>query len=182
MWLRRRYANIFLSLALIYGCADVQINQEEAEIPNVQTCDSCAYALMPASITSMTPVPQSNVTFSTPVAIAFFPLANDHELYDSLNMHERISFYDLQDQMGIYASIMRPVLDSMNITVIEGLPDSSYIMFKNSESISLVYLKTYRYEDGILLFKPGKKPVFLQEWRLNSSCMWSTVLHCYFEQ
>jgi hypothetical protein len=129
-------------------------------------------------------IPQArprSIVINSAVAIEFFSLAKNRDLYLSSKKRDAMSsYYELLDQHGIYQDFIVPVLDSLEIPVVDTIPDDVYIIFEDSTQTYIINIDRLKSEDGVLLYAPGKKPVFWQEKNMRLSCLEPTFIHCYF--
>ncbi|MES2763091.1 MAG: hypothetical protein V4677_12840 [Bacteroidota bacterium] len=149
------------------------------------TIDSCNYSdfIIPSTDTTI----NDKVYFEAGVAIEYFNVYKQimkYDLTDSLpdflKHDNRQTIYKITDQHAMYEALAKPILDSLKIkTVVGNFNDSlcTFMYARKKYTINTTFLK---FQDGVILYIPGKKPIL---WTSNSertSCNQRCFLNCYF--
>jgi len=134
-------------------------------------CDACeadSFFIKPSSV-----INGDRILISQPVAIQFFNQVHlikkyDHERsYDTLmrlfNMKhwsDRNVIYALNNQYFYFVEELKPLLVRYSIAIIDSVSDNRLLEFRDANVSVVVDPKNYKDQDGVLLFLPGKKPIF----------------------
>jgi hypothetical protein len=142
---------------------DSKISENEAGI-----CEICPKdAFMVETIDSNQNVP---LTLNKPIVLEFFNLHNAIEKYDTEFKQDslpeklkkdpyRQEIYRTIDQVGYYGHL-RKELESLHVTILRLQFTDEFVRFVEKDNSYIVDLRAYREIDGVLMFNPGKKPIF----------------------
>jgi hypothetical protein len=142
---------------------DSKISEKEAGI-----CEICPKdAFMVETLDSNQNVP---LTFNKPIVLEFFNLYDAIEKYDTEFKQDslpeklkkdpyRQEIYRTIDQVGYYGHL-RKELESLDVTILRSQLTDDFVRFVEKDKSYLVDLRAYRETDGVLMFNPGKKPIF----------------------
>jgi hypothetical protein len=146
-----------------------------------QVCDSCNWEA--AKIQFVDAIPTDTVEFTAPIAIEYFNLASGN-FPDSATADRFFSDhqwrYGITDQYGYYTAIVRPILERYGIPTIDTIRWRNVLFFTDSISEYVVDAGRYRSNDGVLLFAPGKAPIFWTRDVFRNNCTDTTFVKCYF--
>ena len=119
-----------------------------------------------------------------PSAIEFFHLSNairkqgdslPKKLLDNMTL-----VHSIDDQFGAYSALVKPKLDSLKVKIIAADFTDSLMTFNfrgNRYTISIGHFKD---NDGVILYKPGKKPILWTLDRAPNLCKESEFIDSYF--
>jgi hypothetical protein len=144
-----------------------------------ESCNCCNPTL--AAVDLVDAIPTDTFTITTPVAIGFFTLANRQDWFDSIDDGHQ-TYYRTVDQYGRYTAVMHPLLEKRGVRVIDTLIDRTVLFFEDSRNEYIVDVRKYFHNDGVLMFTPGKAPVFWTAAALSSCCDDTSFVNCYFGQ
>ncbi len=178
MWLRRTLS-VILAAGTAVGCSDHQNANKVVEVK--QSCDSCAWKEAEVSFVDAIPSDKFRITRAT--AVEYFNVVN-RTATDSV-IRKRFSEdsqwrYNLIDQYGYYSGNIKPGLIAAKIDVIDTLNWRTVLFFEDEKHEYIVDVSAYKNRDGVLLYKPGKAPIFWTMDLYKSNCADSTLLQCYF--
>lgn len=173
MWLRT--GSSILACVLVSSCGD-------GESPwSVQHCDSCNWEA--AEIEFVDAIPTDSVQFTGSIAIEYFNIANQ-KFHDSVTADR---FYNdhqwrfrVTEQYDYYESVVRPILNRCKVPTTDTIRYRNVLFFSDSTNEYIVDAGPYRSKDGVLLFTPGKAPVFWTTDVFRNNCTDSTFVKCYF--
>ena len=80
------------------------------------------------------------------------------------NWGDRGEIYRLTEQHYHYMQDIKPELLKRSIPIIDILSNEKFITVTNHKESHILNLIAYQKMDGVLMFKPGKKPIF---WMMN---------------
>lgn len=168
--------------AIVSLFALVALSSCSGETPwTTQVCDSCNWEA--AKIEFVDAIPTDSVTFTEPIAIEYFNLANgnfpDSATADKF-YNEHQWRYRIVDQYGYYTAIMRPVLEQNKISFTDTIKHRTVLFFQDSLSEYIVDAAAYKAKDGVLFFTPGKAPIFWTADAFRNNCTDTTLMKCYF--
>jgi len=168
--------SIFLILyILIVSCSrehsKYQANEKEELVDLEDTCNFCA--LDSFSVKPITRDLNSRLIVDKAVAIVFFNrfyLMNRYHnetSYDTLmkifhmkNRGDRKIIYDMTEQYFYFDKDIKPILKDNSVAIIDTIKNTPTIMFKDKNISFVIDLQKYKDHDGVLMFSPGKKPIF----------------------
>lgn len=175
MWLRTILSAV-AATGVFISCGEQPTHGSDAD-PVANTCNACRWER--AAITLVDATPTDSFTISAPIAIEYFTLAKRDDCFDSLPDNHQ-TYYRTVDQYGFYITLMKPSLKSRGIQVIDTLMARNVLFFEDSGHEYIVNAAPYFHSDGVLLFTPGKAPVFWTTEMLNAQCSPADFLACYF--
>jgi hypothetical protein len=73
---------------------------------------------------------------------------------------DRNEIYRLYDLSGYYSEGIKPVLIDNSVTIIDTIKHERYVTIRDRDKKYLIDLLRYRKDDGVLMFKPGKPPIY----------------------
>jgi hypothetical protein len=142
---------------------DSKISEKEAGI-----CEICPKdAFMVETLDSNQNVP---LTFNKPVVLEFFNLYDAIEKYDielkQDSLPEKLKkepyrqeIYRTIDQVGYYTNL-RQELESLQVTILRSKFKDDFVKFVDNDNAYIIDLRAYIETDGVLMFNPGKRPIF----------------------
>lgn len=170
----RRATFVFLSIVALSSC-------DNSTPWTTQVCDSCNYDA--AKIHFVDAIPTDSVEFTEAIAIEYFNIANE-KFPDSATADKFYNDhqwrYRVIDQHGYYSEIIRPVLKRCNIQITDTIKHRNVLFFTGAATEYIVDAGAYRSQDGVLLFTPGKAPVFWTTEVFRTNCQDTTFVKCYF--
>lgn len=149
-------------------------HQRPSNIP--ESCDSCGWKL--AAIEFVDAIPTDAFKITQPTAIEFFTIGDDKSWFDSLR-DDIQTYYRMVDQYGYYITLVRPKLEGRGVKIISK-PERTVYFFEDNKHEYIVDATVYSRNDGVLMFTPGKEPVFWTEAMMKPGCADSTFIECYF--
>lgn len=186
MWLRTTLSQYSVAAAvaaqlavtiLLPSCTTQSRSEEKSEATVVaQSCDSCNWRI--AEIDFVDAIPTDTFRITQPTVIEFFTLAGDQSWFDSLPDNHQ-TYYRMMDQYGHYTVRYRPLLESRGVKIISK-PTRTVYFFEDDKHEYIVDARSYLRNDGVLMFTPGKAPVFWTAAVMKPGCDDSTVVKCYF--
>lgn len=146
-----------------------------------QVCDSCNWDA--AKIEFVDAMPTDSFEFTEAIAIEYFNIANqkfpDSATADKFyNNHQWR--YAITDQYGYYTALVRPILERYSISTTDTIRWRNILFFTDSITEHIVDAGYYRANDGVLLFTPGKAPIFWTRDVFRNNCTDTTFVKCYF--
>lgn len=157
---------IIALLSAISSC-DPAPKVDEAVPPVIiaQTCDSCAYSLMPAPYISFGgAIPVGQPMIDSAVIIQIGTGRADE---DSL----------------VQQSIMKGLLmNKPMVHFLDPIPEVSYYIFKITENHQHIVKIASLDRNGWLMYMPGKSPVYCVPETIVMGCNDSTLVSCYFDK
>lgn len=142
---------------------------------NSDTCSFCS--LDQLSIKPSSTPYKTAFVIDYPVAIEFFVRASlarkyDNEdgydslmkLFDLKGPGDRTKIYNLLDQYGYYTQGLKPELLKYSVATIDTVKATGFITLKDQDISYLIDLSAYEQTDGVVMFTPGKRPIF---WTMN---------------
>lgn len=181
---------IILNLGILITIVGCQNSQPVILIPasHENDCDSCLLDnfIVAQNLTDTTSIDTINET----VAIEFFNLLEtihkyDPEFPDSLpekcQNDDRQTIYKAHDLQGMYYAFVRPILDSLEVKIIDPSKTLKKMSFLVDGKLYNIDLNYFVENDGIIFFTPGKLPVL---WNLESGtkyCSDGQFTRCYYE-
>ncbi|MGL4598744.1 MAG: hypothetical protein ACRCYO_14605, partial [Bacteroidia bacterium] len=135
---------------------------------------------------------QTTTQFSEPVAIEFFHLyqfilkSQKDGIADSFpeklkRKDGQQTIYRLMDQRGYYDAAIKPQLNSLNIKTIQANLTDSIITFIHNKQTYSVSINFFKENDGVIFFKPGKKPIVWSSESLPENCTDAHIITSYFK-
>jgi hypothetical protein len=172
MWLRT--ATSFAIVLFLTACDD-------SSPWSVQVCDSCNWES--AKIELVDAIPTDSFRITEPIAIEYFNLANE-KFPDSAAADkfytDRVWQYRMLYQLSYYTSTVKPVLAAIGIPMTDTIRSRTVLFFADEKNEYVVDATTYRGTDGVLLFTPGKAPIFWTNEVFRNNCEDTTFVKCYF--
>jgi hypothetical protein len=92
------------------------------------------------------------------------------KLFKMKHWGDRNEIYRLYDLYGYYTQGIKPVLVDNSVTIIDTIRHERYITIKDGDKKYLIDLMSYRRDDGVLMFKPGKSPVYWTMKKEEDNC------------
>lgn len=89
--------------------------------------------------------------------------------------------YRLLEQWGMYSD-MKPLLIRNDVTIIDTAFSDTLVTFESGAEHYTIDLRPYRVRDGVVLFQPGKKPVFWSDRSLGFCCDVEESFWSYFDK
>lgn len=187
-----RFSRLLFFIGLLLSCnseTESMIPPESADLLINHTCDSCysERLIIKDTITSS----KGKTKISYPTAIAFFHLLDKIHIYDGngcqdsmpdkLKHDGRQTIYRTVGQNLIYATSIRPTLDSLKIKIVAGNYQDSTLTFLYQSKPYRVDITIFKDNDGVIFFTPGKKPIL---WTLDIGSKYCTdrdLVNCYFK-
>ncbi|HYV90221.1 MAG TPA: hypothetical protein VE978_00490 [Chitinophagales bacterium] len=110
---------------------------------------------------------------------------NSNNLRDSLpeklkNCNRQL-YYKINDQYTWYIELIRPKLDSLSVKTIEPDFKDSLLTFEYNNQAYTININYFKDNDGVVFYKPGKKPVLWTLDRLSKYCTDMNFVDCYFK-
>jgi len=142
---------------------------EHDRIASTDTCSFCSYEASLINPIDLNIHPKKIIDY--PVALVFFNNTNFIFKYEQTNYDtvmkffkmkhwgDRNQIYEHYDNYGYYKQGIKPKLLKWSIAI-DTLIDEQYVEFRYQHELYIIDLKPYKYKDGVVMFKPGKKPVF----------------------
>lgn len=138
------------------------------------TSDTCSFcAIDSLLVESINLDIKTKIIIDYPVAIELLDrveLVHKYENekgYDTLmkifkmrNHADRSEIYRVYDLYGYYTQGIKPVLVDNSVTIIDTIRSEQYISILDRDKKYLIDLRRYRKDDGVLMFKPGKRPIY----------------------
>jgi hypothetical protein len=147
------------------------------------TSDTCSFCSIDGFLMeSTTPDIQTKITIDFPVAIVLFDRVKflhkyERENYDTVmkvfkmkHWGDRNKIYGLYDLYGYYTLGIKPILEDNAVTVIDTINIEGYIAIKDNDKKYIIDLGRYRQEDGVLVFTPGKRPIYWTIDKEDENC------------
>ncbi len=136
--------------------------------------------------------PPSSIQFSEPVAIEFFQLyqfilkSQKDGIADSFpeklkRKDGRQTIYHLMDQRGYYDAAIKPQLNVLNIKIVQANFTDSVITFMHNKQAYTISIQLFKENDGVIFFKPGKKPIVWSSESLPENCTDAHIISSYFK-
>lgn len=130
------------------------------------TCSACPLDSFAVRQVSMSAA--EKILIDRPTAIQFFNRVWLADRYDNQKSQDtlkklfgnRSAVYNLRDQYFYFREVMRPMLISNSIKVIDTLSDNRLLELRGIHGSFFVNTSAYKDQDGVLLFTPEKEPVF----------------------
>lgn len=146
-----------------------------------QVCDSCNWNA--AKIEFVYAIPTDSVEFTEAIAIEYFNIANQN--FPDSTMAEKFFNdhqwrYGIIDQYGYYTAIVRPILERYDIQITDTIRSRTVFFFRDSITEYIVDATQYKSNDGVLIFTPGKAPIFWSRDVYRNNCTDTTFMKCYF--
>jgi len=172
MWLRT--GTSILAFLALSSCDDTS--------PwSAQVCDSCNWDA--AKIESADAIPTDSFRITEAIAIEYFNIANekfpDSVLADKFYTNHEWR-YRMLDQFGYYNSTVKPILTENGIQTTDTIRWRTVLFFEDGKSEYIVDAGVYKGKDGVLMFTPGKAPVFWTNEVFRNNCDDTTFVKCYF--
>lgn len=151
------------------GPAENKIPEHQKRIAS-DTCSFCA--IDPFLIKPIQGDRQVETVVDYPVAIEFFSQAGlvfKYQLdnYDTLikifkKTPQEVSglAYRLTEQYNYYGQGIKPELLKSSVKIIDNIPFDQFIRIVDKENSYVIDLQTYKQTDGVLMYTPGKQPIF----------------------
>lgn len=79
-------------------------------------------------------------------------------------------------------SDMKPLLIRNDVTIIDTAFSDTLVTFESGAEHYTIDLRPYRVRDGVVLFQPGKKPVFWSDRSLGFCCDVEESFWSYFDR
>ncbi len=148
------------------------------------TSDTCSFCEIDAFLVeSLNAKIETNIIIDFPVAIELldrtqlmFKYENE-EGYDTLmklfkmkHRGDRNEIYRLTDLYGYYEQGIKPVLADNSVTIIDTIRHEQYITIRDNDKTYIIDLLRYRKDDGVLMFKPGKRPIYWTMKKDEENC------------
>lgn len=83
---------------------------------------------------------------------------------------DRSEIYRLYDLYGYYTEGIKPVLIQNEVTIIDTIKNEKYVTIKDNGKKYIIDLSYYRQDDGVLMFKPGKIPIYWTMRKEEENC------------
>jgi hypothetical protein len=127
-------------------------------------------------------VTNPRIVIDYPVAIEFFTRANfvfkyERDNFDTLSILLKMKpsnvlyeKYNLTEQYNYYAQGIRPVLLKGSVVILDNLVRDQTINLKNKDNAYLIDLRSFAQTDGVLMYTPGKKPIFWTMKKDEENC------------
>jgi hypothetical protein len=116
-----------------------------------------------------------SVVINKPVALTFFNLNKLIAKYDGRGEHysdslpeklrgnARQEIYRNYDIAGMYGAIIKPILDSMSIHIVDTVTTAGLISFNVKGKLYAIDKALYKETDGVLFYNGKDKPIFWTE-------------------
>jgi hypothetical protein len=150
---------------------NVSSSEEESEP------DTCSFCVLNTFIVESMDIDiQTNINIDYPVAIETMDRVDLVRKYEDTNYDtlmklfkmkhwgDRNEIYHAYDLFGYYTQGIKPILLNNSVTIIDTIKHEQYITILDGGKKYLIDLAKYRKEDGVLMFKPGKPPIY---WNMN---------------
>lgn len=173
--------SMFVLLSVATDCThkDSKPDDLKSISPSPDTNSKCSSCLIDSfDVKQASQIQRQKVIINEPVAVQFFNqvrLGDKYQIenYDSLiklfkGDGEKI--YDLKNQYFYFVKAIKPILIENSIKIIDSVSNDYLLEFRVSDASVFVNPKDYNDQDGVLLFIPGKKPVFWTADREEISC------------
>lgn len=168
-----------IMLICLLGCVSRREDKTMSKLDSVAfeddiiVPDTCSFCSMDSFL--IKPVSQdvkTKITIDFPVAIVLFDrveLVHKYELdnYDTLmkvfkmkHWGDRNEIYRLYDLYGYYSQGIRPILNQNKVSIIDTIKKEKYVTIIDKSKKYVVDLSYYRQDDGVLMFRPGKSPIY----------------------
>lgn len=147
------------------------------------TSDTCSFCSIDSFLVkSAIPQGSTKINIDFPVAIEMLDRVRlihryERDNYDTLmkvfkmkRAGDRNEIYSHYDLYGYYTRGIKPVLIKNKVTIIDTIRNERYVTIKDSNRQYIVDLSYYRRNDGVLIFKPGKKPVYWTMKKDQENC------------
>jgi len=158
---------------------NIPVNQNDTisqkfETTRLDTCSYCNIDPLIIKANSVDLKPQKKINY--PIAIEFFNNSYFISKYERINYDtvmkrfkmksrgDRNKIYYHYDLYGYYSQGIKPALKKYAI-VIDSLIDKEVVEFIYQKERYVVDLKPYKNIDGVVMFNPGRKPIF---WTIDS--------------
>jgi hypothetical protein len=172
---------------LILGCTTKSEHGSRARALEERgiTSDTCSFcALDGLVVESIDGRINTNITIDYPVAIELMDRVEwvrkyEEERYDTLmkllkmkHWADRGEIYELYGLHGYYTQDIKPVLLRNSVIIIDTIKHEQYVTIKDGREKYVIDLLRYRQDDGVLMFTPGKKPIYWNMEREDENCYW----------
>jgi hypothetical protein len=147
------------------------------------TSDTCSFCAMSSFVVeSVNRDSQTDIIIDYPVAIETMDrlsLVRKYERtnYDTLmklfkmkHWGDRNEIYRLYDLYGYYTQGIKPVLMDNSVTIIDTIKHEKYVTILDGDKKYLIDLARCRKDDGVLMFKPGKPPIYWTMKKDEENC------------
>jgi hypothetical protein len=147
------------------------------------TSDTCSFCAMSSFVVeSVNRDIQTDIIIDYPVAIETMDRLSlvwkyERTNYDTLmklfkmkHWGDRNEIYRLYDLYGYYTQGIKPVLLDNSVTIIDTIKHEKYVTILDGDKKYLIDLARYRKDDGVLMFKPGKPPIYWTMKRDEENC------------
>jgi hypothetical protein len=185
----RTMPKIFVTIIFI-SCLGCSPKQTDKEILNADSFrkkrispDTCSFcSIDPFLVESTEQDIQTNITIDFPVAIVLLDRVGlvhkyERENYDTLmklfkmkHQGDRSEIYRLYDVYGYYTEGVKPLLILNEVTIIDTIKSEKYITIRDNDKKYIIDLSYYRQDDGVLMFKPGKSPIYWTMRKEEENC------------
>lgn len=92
------------------------------------------------------------------------------QLFKMKHRGDRNEIYRLYDLRGYYTQGIKPVLSENGVTIIDTIKNEQYITIKDGDKKYIIDLTRYRKDDGVLMFNPGKRPIYWTMKKDEENC------------
>ncbi len=152
---------------------------------SVKIIDSCSYENCIIKQTNTKTIGEPRI--NEPIVIEFFSISTLIYKYGEDSMPERFKhdgrqlLYKTLDQAACYSDVIKSVLDTLGIHIEKKIKGNTLTFDYNQQdyTIALSYFKEH---DGVILFKPGKKPIL---WNYDNGplkCDLGNYIKKYFDR
>jgi len=188
--MRKLLLNVILIGTLgFYACNNAKRNEREEvaakEFTALDVCERCRLDSFYIKSSVKTAVSDQKV-ISKPTAVEFFNLTklmskyHNNDSYDTLmklfkmkDWGDRNKIYELIEQDFYYKKEIKPILVQNSVNIIASTGGDQFLKFESNDSF-FVDVTKYLNEDGVLMFKPGKRPIF---WTFKKEKKYCTELY-----
>lgn len=158
----------------IYGCSKNQGHNstDELSMSRYELNGCNAFVIDSFFVKHSAQTEGSKLLIEQPVVLTFFNQAKmvdkyEVENYDSLkaflNMKhsgDRNMIYMLKNQYFYFVKDLRPKLEARSVRIIESFVANQVLEFHVNDTTIYVNVDEYKTQDGLLIFSPGKNPLF----------------------
>ncbi|HEU5291725.1 MAG TPA: hypothetical protein VFU05_13845 [Cyclobacteriaceae bacterium] len=147
------------------------------------TSDTCSFCALDSFLVESTNQDiETKIIITQPVAIELLDrtelMHKYHDTdYDTLmklfkmkHAGDRNEIYRLSELYGYYTQGIKPVLMDNSVTIIDTIKHEQYITIKDKDKNYVIDLTRYRKDDGVLMFKPGKRPIYWTMKKDEDNC------------
>ena len=137
------------------------------------TSDTCSFCIIEPFLIKPTPGDvKTEIVIDYPVAIEFFSQADlvfkyEKDNYDTLmkifnRTPQEVSSlkYRLTEQHNYYAQGIKPILQKSSVEILDTISNDQLIKLTDKDGMYVIDLRTYKQTDGVLMYTPGKRPIF----------------------